>query len=322
MNEKLLSDLYQKLIYPDSQIKQAINYVKEFENYLKQQNLTMEETEIEDIKNYLEFLITENKNNADRLVAIARYFYLISKNEIYIYFTKILGRIGVVESIKGNLNKLKGNDFTESIFDNLKEPPLGSDFLLVNKFTADMMDRFEKNLSITQRKKVLAGNHHQIPAKAFKTEKEKFNSFDTWDEYLKDRHRRKVAELQEHCDQNKVWYEQKITQPVVDFVKNNQEILSAVKKDNCLMVTKIPYDPDRYLKESDPLKKKYYACHCPLARESILSDQVNISPHWCYCSGGFAKYPFEVILDQELEVELLECVLKGDDRCRFAIKLP
>ena len=39
------------------------------------------------------------------------------------------------------------------------------------------------------------------------------------DEYLKQRHARKVAELQEHLRHpEKVWFEQIITQDVVDFV--------------------------------------------------------------------------------------------------------
>jgi len=43
---------------------------------------------------------------------------------------------------------------------------------------------------------------------------------------------------------------------------------------------------------------------------------------FCYCSGGFEKVHFDVIFDEPVEVELLESVLKGDMRCRFANKIP
>ncbi len=45
------------------------------------------------------------------------------------------------------------------------------------------------------------------------------------------------------------------------------------------------------------------------------------SKEWCYCSGGYAKYPFEIILEQDLEVKLLETPLDGDHVCRFEIDL-
>ena len=142
------------------------------------------------------------------------------------------------------------------------------------------------------------------------------------DVYLKERHQRRVLELQKYCDEGKVWFEQIITQEVVEHVRTNQEVLSAVRKDDTLYVTKIPYETQQYLTETDPIKKRYYYCHCTLAREAILNDSQNIDPNWCYCSAGFAKFPFEVILGkEEMEVTVLESVLSGSDKCRFAIKL-
>ena len=55
--------------------------------------------------------------------------------------------------------------------------------------------------------------------------------------------------------------------------------------------------------------------------EAILRGEPNISSNWCYCSGGFVKYPYEAILGRELRVDLLQSALKGDPVCRFAIHL-
>ena len=115
--------------------------------------------------------------------------------------------------------------------------------------------------------------------------------------------------------------EQIITQRVVDLVAKNPEILSAVRRGDTLYVTKIPYDPDAYLATNDSRYRRYYACHCPFVREAILRGETDISANWCYCSGGFVKYPYEVILGKELKVDLLQSVLKGDSVCRFAIHL-
>ena len=168
---------------------------------------------------------------------------------------------------------------------------------------------------------MLAGNNHGIPAEAFDEEKALFAASESMDAFLKAQHKKQVADLQRHCDTNTVWYEQTITQEVVDFVAANQEIQSAVREGDVLYTTKIPYDPARYLAETDPVKKRYYACHCPFVREAILAGSPEVSENWCYCSGGFVKYPYEVILGRPLRVKLLQSVLRGDPVCRFAIDL-
>jgi hypothetical protein len=43
---------------------------------------------------------------------------------------------------------------------------------------------------------------------------------------------------------------------------------------------------------------------------------------FCHCSAGYEKLPLEVALGVLLEVKVLENVLNGGDRCRFAIKIP
>jgi hypothetical protein len=122
--------------------------------------------------------------------------------------------------------------------------------------------------------------------------------------------------------EGKLFYESEITPQIVEFVRSNQEILSGVRRGDRIYTTKFPYAPKNYLSETDRRMKRYYACHCPLARESILRDEPRISPIWCYCSGGFEKFLFDVIFDEPVEVETLESVLRGDLRCRFVIKIP
>ena len=68
--------------------------------------------------------------------------------------------------------------------------------------------------------------------------------------------------------------------------------------------------------------RRYYACHCPLARAAILDGKVKIPAVFCYCSGGFEKFAFDNIFGEPAEVEMLESVLNGDERCRFAITIP
>ena len=74
--------------------------------------------------------------------------------------------------------------------------------------------------------------------------------------------------------------------------------------------------------EEDPQKKRYLACHCPWARESLNREDVDVPPVFCNCSAGFHKKYWEVVLDQPLKAEVIETVLSGAEVCRFAIYLP
>ena len=90
---------------------------------------------------------------------------------------------------------------------------------------------------------------------------------------------------------------------------------------NIVYETKIPFLTKKYLAESDPLMKHYYYCHCPWAREAIKSGD-KVAPIFCNCSAGFHKKPWEMALNQKIQVDVLESVLRGDPHCRFVIHLP
>jgi hypothetical protein len=131
-----------------------------------------------------------------------------------------------------------------------------------------------------------------------------------------------VDELQK-CQQNgELFFSQEITDEVVQYVREHPETECGVREGNVLYITKIPYDAKHYLTEPDPTLKRYYACHCPWAREAIKSGNIHLNAVFCNCSGGFSKKPWEVIFDQVLEVEVLESALNGDFSCRFAVQLP
>jgi hypothetical protein len=95
-----------------------------------------------------------------------------------------------------------------------------------------------------------------------------------------------------------------------------------VRRGNVLYVTKIPYRTREYLAATDALQKRYLYCHCPWARESLRQPDGPVPAILCRCSAGFHKKPWEIIFEQHLEADVLESVLLGDERCRFAIHLP
>lgn len=321
MNEQVLRDLYAKRGFSDQQAEDAVSAVRALESWLDDRTETLETAGIPLIRDHIRVLMQHGGNTMDTLLALARYFYLTGRSDIYVYFTSLLGGVGVVESISKRLGSLENPETARELIDAIPKPPLGSDPADFPAFTRTLMERLERNLPESTVCRALAGNHHQIPAEEFEDEIKLYQLSDSMDDFLRAQHVQQVETLQHHCDTNAVWYEQIITQDVVDFVAANQEIQSAVRVGDTLYTTKIPYDPAQYLAETDETRRRYYACHCPFVREAILRGEPNISSNWCYCSGGFVKHPYEVILGRELRVELLQSALKGDPVCRFAIHL-
>jgi hypothetical protein len=300
----------------------AVSAVREFEEYLEEKGTTFESAGLGVLKEYVSLLIEEGKNSMDRLVAIARYCNLARTNEYYVYFASILGARNVLPDLGERLATIAGEETRTKVFQGFELPPLGSPQENYPRLTRMIVDRMEAELPSETCKKILTWNYHRVPAEAFKEKKERFEKADSIDEYLKDEHKRFIEELKGFMKEGRIWYEQEITPEVLEFVMGNQEICTGVRHGERIYLTKIPYAPKQYVKEKDPTLKRYYACHCPLARSAIRDRKTKISPMFCYCSGGFEKLGFDVIFGEAVEIEVLESALKGDMRCRFAIKIP
>jgi hypothetical protein len=303
-------------------IESSVAAVKEFEKYLRKRKTTLESAGLDVLRDYISMLIEEDENSEDRLVAIARYCYVANKNDLYIYFTGLLGASDVLPAIGERLATIAGKAAHQRVFHDLEMPPLGSPQDSYPKLTKKILYRMEAELPARTCREILTWNYHNIPIEAFKGSKERFEQAASIDEYLKGEHERLIEELTDCMRAGRPWWEQEITPEVVEFVRGNQEICTGIRKGDKIYKTKIPYSPRQFLEEKDPTMRKYYACHCQLVRTALRDDKPEIPATFCYCSAGFEKLHFDAIFDEPVEVELLETPLKGDARCRFAIKIP
>ena len=321
MEDEFRKHLQARKIKTD-EIEFAVNAVREFEEHLERKDMVFESADLEALKNYVALLIGEDRNSWERLVAIARYCNLTKKNEYYIYFTSILGARNVLPDIGERLATIAGEETRRRVFQGFKLPQLGSPQENYPRRTQRIMEKMKAELPDETCRRILTWNYHKLPAEAFKEKKRRFDKATSIDEYLKGEHKRLMAELERSMKAGQLWYEQEITPEVLEFVGGNQEICTGVRRGDQIYVTKIPYAPNQYLKEKDPILKRYYACHCPLVRTAVRDRAPEIPPMFCYCSGGYEKFHFDVLFGEPVEVDLFESALKGDLRCRFANKIP
>jgi len=90
-----------------------------------------------------------------------------------------------------------------------------------------------------------------------------------------------------------------------------------------IRVKKIPYLTRRYLAAEDIRMKRFYACHCPWIRNSIIQEEGAVSRHFCHCSLGHAKRPFDVAFAMAVTGRVIETVMDEDGLvCCFEIDIP
>jgi hypothetical protein len=306
----------------DDAAAEAVAAVERFEKFASRHGRDVDHVSVDVVRKYMDLLIQEGGNTEEEILALARYANMTEQTDIVVYLLAIFGTQGVFASITDRVSELAGEETKTRIFDDFVEPPFGSPPEVYPRITRDLLGRLQGTLSADMWRKVLAGNHHKIPQQSFAEERKRFLELADVRAYLEDLHQRSVRELEQYMKEGRLWYEQKITPRVVEFVRGNQEVLAGVYDGERIYATKIPYDPDRYLQETDPLMKRYYACHCPFARSAILQQEPGVPEDWCYCSGGYGKLRFDVAFDRDHDVEVLESVLGGSERCRFAVIHP
>jgi hypothetical protein len=292
-------------------------------NYFEGEGLRLENAEVPQFENYIKYLMESGMNTEDNIIGVARYVYMLDMKSVWIYFASLIGGRTILPSIAERLSEVVDEKTRKGVFSNIKVPQLGAKPIEYCEAASSLMKEFEQRLSPEVYRKVLAGNHHKVSIKRFEEQKswlkELNGDVDAW---LKKMHEDIIRELEEYFIEDKVWFEQVITREVLDYVRGNQELLAGIREGQWIYNTKFPYAPQEYLEAKDPKMKRYYMCHCPLAREAVLSGEPEIPMDWCYCSAGYGKLRFDVAFGEETEAEVLESVLGGSDRCRFRFKIP
>jgi effector-binding domain-containing protein len=97
---------------------------------------------------------------------------------------------------------------------------------------------------------------------------------------------------------------------------------SPVRKGNQLHMRKVPYNADAYQKATTPVERRQAYCHCAFVRPYLEETPARISPTFCWCGAGWYRRLWEGILDQPIQVEHVETLMKGNDQCTLIITLP
>jgi hypothetical protein len=304
-------------------IQVHIGAVKDFEDFLKKKyrNKDFSSSSPSDMQSFVAHLMENGKNTIDSFVALIRYAMFVNKREIVAFLFGFIEGFGALEKLSDTLKQTMGESKRDEIFAGISLPPLGTDPKDKPKITKRIMERLEATLDENTLREIMSSGLDVGPKEWYLPLREKFLKSESIDDFLRKRHQEAVEMLEKHSREKSMFYAQEIDEEVVDYVRNNPEVMGGVREGDLIYERKIPYMTKQYLHEKDDQLKRYYACHCAWVREAIKSG-LEISPNFCYCSAGYHKRPWDIIFDQPVKADVIETVLKGDLVCRFAIQIP
>ncbi len=302
---------------PEAKIEPAIALAERFEAFLLERTPS-----VDAVRAFSQVLIAEGNNTFDNYITLARYCRLIQNDELYVAAVEPVDGGEVGDNFYRMVGERFGEEVRDEVFAGIGVAPYGLPSTEKPATLHPVLQRLQARVGEQAVRDLLSPSLRDLPDKYYRGEKRRYRRSRDIDEFLEKRHRSFVRWIRKCQREGQLFFTQEITDEVVAFVKSDQEIGGGRREGNIVYETKIPYMTKQYLQETDPTMKRYYACHCPWAREAIRRGDSGLVADFCYCSGGYHKKPFEVAFGQPLRVEVLESVLLGDERCRFAIYLP
>lgn len=230
--------------------------------------------------------------------------------------------VNIMETLKKEAVKTLGQEKWNEITDNIEVPADSMKSEHLNHVTRELLKRFDSLVDSQICKSIFCNVKHGLKHSDFLWAREKFLQYNDIDAFCSAMRREYIDGFNRAALSGELFHGQPIDEPVLQFVKEQPYLLYGARKNNTIVAIAIPCETQEYLKETDINKKRYFACHCQFARNSILQKEGAVSKTLCNCSLGHTKIFWEAVLDTSLDGEVASSVLGDGLLCRFAIHLP
>lgn len=228
----------------------------------------------------------------------------------------------IMDTLKDAVQKRLGEESWNALIEGIGTPDIHNEASCGCATMRELMRRFDVMADQAVTKGILTQVRHGLKRSQFAWAKEKFNEIGSIDGFIKFCLNEETKRFRELRDTGESFYGQQVNDEVLDFILSQPGMLAPVRKGSELHITAFPASMAEYLKETDERKRRYHACHCPFAKESILSESREVSKTLCYCSLGHAKIMWEAIFDMDLDGDVVESVLGGGLLCKYVVYLP
>ncbi|MGB7054599.1 MAG: hypothetical protein WBE28_04690 [bacterium] len=300
----------------------SLEVLRDFEAYLTKKNKDIESAKRQDFYDYSTQLIKTGKNTPENYISILRYGYFKKLNELIIAGMEVLDGSEVIENFSKRLTSEFDEVLRDYVFEGVEIPPLGISPKEKPEYTRKLVTRFEEKIGTVACAEFLNRGLRDRYEESRKPDREKFLRSKDVDDFLEQKHKDFVAELETHLENGTLFFTQEITKEILEYVKTDAHIESGVRYGDKIIIRKIPHMAKEYLAETDEQKKRYYYCHCPWVKEALRDSDKPLSPVFCNCSAGFYRAYWEIVFNQPVRVDVVESLLKGDSICTFEVHIP
>ncbi len=318
MQEEILRKYLKLRKTKESTIDEYVTYVREIDGFLlnEKSSLGIDRSFLKDIQAFLKQRKTDKKEKQVFLYALKSYGLATGNRNMIANVNRLLGKGPWLDRFEETLDEFVGEKLRRKIIE--AGGPIKQSASTSKKavWTKCMMDCLEANVDEKTCKEILTSNLHfkspKSPSfKKLKRMYERTGNIDDVLNHLHDKWKKRIGD--------RYGYDS----PEYKYVEADPTIEAGKREGNIVYVSKIPYQIKEFLEAEDGKAKRYHYCHCGWVRDSLKkSEKEQVSPTFCYCSGGWHRVPFEGIFEQSLEVDVVKSVLKGDEICTFAIHLP
>ncbi len=226
-----------------------------------------------------------------------------------------------INTFKREICNTLGDEFWNELVDGISLPDIENECKCQCHNMQVFMKRLEERADAEVVKSILYKVRYGLHPSQSAWAREKFLEIGDLDKFLRVCHDQELCHFICLNREKKDFYGDEITDEVLEFIKNNPAMLAPIRKENKLFCMAFPANMQKYLDATDDQMKRYHACHCPFAKESILSESV-VSPALCNCSLGHVMNFTEAFLGRPLEGRVIRSVLNGDLCCEYEITLP
>lgn len=303
---------------PVEKLDLALTLAEQFDNYARQSD---DGFSAETAWAFSKMLIEEKQNIEENFITLARYGLFIKNNPVFVAFLETIDGGEAQENLYKRMAEQFGTTVRDEVFAGIGVVPFGIPTPEKPGYMQPVIERLEHIVGVEACQDFLSECLRDLPDEYFVREREVYESCKDIDEYLVKKKQRFVEQLEACQREGRLFFAQEITDEVLEFVRSEPEIGGGVRDGNVVYETKIPFMTREYLAEDNETLKRFYYCHCPWARYAIKNNE-KVTPTFCNCSAGFHKKPWEILYGKKIKVDVLESVLQGDERCRFAIHLP
>lgn len=226
-----------------------------------------------------------------------------------------------INTFKREICEALGEEFWDRLVKDIALPDMETEGKCKCHNMYIFMKRFEEMADAETVKTILYKVRHGLHPSQSGWARDEFLEIGNLDEFLQKHQEDELNHFIRLNREKKDFYGQEITDEVLEFIKQNPAMLAPVRKGNKLYCMAFPANMPEYVKATDNKLKRYQACHCPFAKESILSDSV-VSPALCNCSLGHVMNFTEAFLGRALDGKVVRSVLNGDLTCEYEITIP